>query len=246
MSDHRARVKTAFENNSPEQAHAYLPYRLAALAFRIIALLFVIFGILRISKILSAEPVWNSFLFYTVQSNLLCLIWLILLVVRTLRDLAKTGPRGPSVPSPRLAAAVMMAITVTLLIYVLVLAPSDFVQSGDYVPFSLTDSLIHVVAPALIIADWLLFVPKGCIRGYDPALWLLLPLAYVVFALTAGALGAEFFAGVNYPYPFMDVTQHGYPGVGLNVLVMGLALLAVGYLVLLIDRLLARAFRRKS
>lgn len=246
MSDHRVRINAATENTTPMQPRAYLPYRRVALAFRIIALIFVILGILRISKILSAEPVWNSFLFYTVQSNLLCLIWLIFLISKTVGVLATSGPRGPAVPSPRWAAAVMMAITVTLLIYILVLAPSDFVQSGDYVPFSFTDTLIHVVTPTLLIADWLLFVPKGRIRRFDPALWLLLPLAYVVFALIAGAVGTEFFAGVNYPYPFMDVTQHGYPGVGVNVLVMGLALLAVGYLVLLIDRLLARAFHRKS
>ncbi|PRB70390.1 Pr6Pr family membrane protein [Arthrobacter sp. MYb213] len=246
MSDHLLRRTATDEATLSGLPGVFLSHRWVALTYRIVALIIVGMGIIRISKVFSAEPVWNSFLFYTVQSNLLCLIWLMILISRTLRDLRQAGPRGASVPSTRWAAAVTMSITVTLLIYVLVLAPSDFVQSGDYVPFSLTDTLVHVVTPALLILDWLFFVPKGTLRPRDPALWLLIPLVYVIFALVAGGLGAEFFPAVHYPYPFMDVSQHGYPRVIVNALFMGVALLIVGYLLLLIDRLLARIPLRNS
>lgn len=218
--------------------------RVLALGFRIAALVIITTGIVRITGILTPDPSWNALLFYTVLSNLLCLGWVVLLVVRTLRDLRRSGTRGLSTPSARWSGAVMMAITVTMLVYLVVLVPSAFVQGGDYRPFSLTDNLIHIVTPCLLIADWLLFVPKGRLRWTDPLLWALIPYAYLAFALVYGGLGGEFLPGRTYPYPFLDVATHGVGGVVIRVLVLSVVLVGVGYVYVAIDRLLGRMVAR--
>lgn len=166
----------------------------------------VVTGIARISGVLSPEPSWESFLFYTVLSNLLCLAWIGLLIVWTIRDLRINGALGTSTP------------------------------------FSLTDNLIHIITPGMLILDWLLFTTKGSFRWADPLRWALIPAAYSVFAFTYGGLGGEFYPGVHYPYPFMNVEKPGLPGVGIWLLGLSVSLIAVGYIYVSIDRILGRNF----
>ena len=139
----------------------------------------------------------------------------------------------------------MMAITVTMLIYLVVLVPTR-IQDGDDDIFSLTDTLIHVITPCLMIVDWLVFVPKGAFRRLDPLRWTLLPYAYLVFGFVYGAAGGEFTPGQTYPYPFMNVDALGLGGVALWIGALTVALIAVGYVYVLVDHLLASVARRAT
>lgn len=224
-------------------ASMILASRPAALAYRIAASAVILWGIGRVSGIWAGEPTWSSFLYYTVLSNVLCLVWIAGSAIRTLSDARASGWRGPSTPSARGAAAVMEAIRVTMLIYLFVLAPALFTQPGAYRPFTLTDNLVHIVAPILVIVDWLLFVPKGRLRAYDPLLWALIPYAYLVFAFAYSASGGRFAGGTTVPYPFMNVETHGVGGVALWIAGLTLALVAVGYVFVGADRLLGRLLR---
>lgn len=225
-------------------AHAAVNSRPVALVYRILTLAVILTGVIRHSDVLTGAPNWTTLLFYTMVSNLLCLVWMILLVVRTARDL-RQGARGTSTPSPRGSGAVMMAITVTMLIYLVVLVPTRFAD-GDSDIFSLTDNLIHIVTPVLVIVDWLLFVPKGSFRWIDPLLWTLVPYAYLVWAFLYGSLGGEFTPGQKYPYPFMDVDALGVGGVAQWVVALTLALVVVGLVFVAIDRALAALARRTA
>ena len=211
-----------------------------ALSYRVCAAIAIAAGLARITGLFSGAPSLSSLTFYTVQSNVLCLLWMVALIVVTVRDIRLRGVAGTSTPSARGSALVMMAITITMLVYLVVLVPATFVQDGGYEPFSLTDNLIHIVTPCLLIADWLLFVPKGRLAAVDPLLWLVAPIAYLVFAFGYGALGGEFMPGQRYPYPFLDVAAHGVVGVAWRVAALGAALAAVGYVYFGIDRLFAR------
>lgn len=218
----------------------FIAHRPIALAYRIAALLVVTAGIVRIAGLLTAEPVWSSFLYFTVQSNVLCLVWFAVLVACTTRDLRRIGSHGASTPSSRWAGAIMMAITVTMLVYLVVLVPASFEQSGDYELFSLTDNLIHIITPCLVILDWLVFTPKGTFRWHDPVLWALIPYAYLVFAFIYGGMGGEFAPGKTFPYPFMDVERLGVGGVAVRIAVLTVSLIAVGYVYVVLDRLMGR------
>lgn len=226
-------------------AFAAVNSRPIALAYRILAALVIVTGAIRHADLLTGQPEWTVFLFYTMVSNLLCLAWMLLLIIRTARDLRLRGRRGTSTPSARTSGAVMMAITVTMLIYLVVLVPTRFAD-GDSDVFSLTDNLIHIVTPILLIADWLLFVPKGTFRWTDPLLWMLIPYAYLVWAFVYGALGGEFYPGQTYPYPFMDVDALGIGGVAQWVVALTVALIVVGLVFVVIDRALAAVVRRSA
>ncbi|EIC08407.1 hypothetical protein OR221_1500 [Microbacterium laevaniformans OR221] len=216
--------------------------RILAFGYRAVAGLVIVIGIARVSGLWTASPNWSAFLYYTVLSNVLCLGWMVLSALATLRDAQHDGWSGTSTPSPRAAAAVMQTITVTMLIYLFVLAPALFTQPGTYRPFTLTDNLVHIVTPILVIIDWALFVPKGHLRRYDPLLWVLIPFAYLAFAYTYGAFGGRFAGGTSVPYPFMNVAKHGVGGVALWIGGLTVGLVAVGYVFVGCDRLLARAF----
>lgn len=225
----------------------YFPDRRVALVFRVLAIGVVLWGIGSVSGLFAGRPSGVQFLYYTVLSNLLVLVWFVLVVVRSIRDLATDGARGWSSPSPRFAAAVMFAITVTMLVYLVVLVPEAFTQNTGYQPFTPTDNVVHIFTPALAILDWLLFAPKGRVRGRDPLLWALLPLGYVALAFVYGAAGGVFGGGTRYPYPFMDLDRNGLGGVALWLIGLTVALELVAYAFFGVDRMLgALAVRRRA
>jgi hypothetical protein len=90
--------------------------------------------------------------------------------------------------------------------------------------------MLHYVTPPLFVIDWALFVPK---RGVD---WrvgfaaLAFPLAYVAWILVHGALTGW------YPYPFLDVSELGYPATLLNIAGLIAVFLALEVALVLIGR----------
>lgn len=216
------------------------PHRTIAFAFRTIASLIILLGIAQVTGLWTSTPVWSAFLSYTVLSNVLCLVWMVWSAIVTIRDAQAKGWYGFSTPSIRGSAAVMMVITVTMLIYLFVLLPSTFVQPGAYEPFTLTDTLIHIITPILVIIDWVLFIPKGQIDRFDPLRWALIPYAYLAFAFIYSAFGGRFAAGTRYPYPFMNVEELGVGGVTAWIAGLTVALVGMGYLFFAADRFLAR------
>jgi hypothetical protein len=81
----------------------------------------------------------------------------------------------------------------------------------------------------------LVFAPKGGLSRRDPLLWAVLPLVYFVYALARGAI-----EGV-YAYPFMNVTELGWPQTLATALLMALGFMAAGFVMLWLDRMLSRA-----
>jgi hypothetical protein len=222
-------------------------WRYAALAVRLLAVASAAIGLIRLTGLFGGGEVSAAFTFYTTQSNILCLLWMALLAVVTVKDIVRFGPRGLSAPAPRWGAAVMMAITVTMLIYLVILAPAAFQQAGSaYVPFTLTDDLVHIITPCLVIFDWFLFTPKGKLHWFDPPCWAGLPYAYLAFAFTWSALGGDFGSGRRYPYAFMDVQAYGVGGVAVQILILTVSLEAFGYLYVVADKTLARVARKRA
>jgi hypothetical protein len=232
-----------------------LQSRLFALIFRLASIALIATGLVRLMGLFGGgTAAWAAFTFYTTQSTVLCLVWMAALAVRTARDMARGGPRGNALTWPRAGAAGMMAITVTMLIYLVVLAPSAFVQEGEgYRPFTLTDDLIHIITPCLVIADWFMFAPKGRLRWFEPLYWIIPPWTYLLWAFTWPLLGGNFGEGRRYPYPFADPTQanaagvpQGWDGVAVQILILTVALDAFGFLYVVADKLLARAARKRA
>lgn len=91
------------------------------------------------------------------------------------------------------------------------------------------EHVLHAVTPPLFVIDWLAFVDKRSVDWRVGLRSLGYPLVYVAWTLAHGA------ATGWYPYPFLDVPQHGYARVLVNIvglvasyIVLELALVAIG------------------
>ncbi|GAA2793991.1 Pr6Pr family membrane protein [Streptomyces showdoensis] len=148
--------------------------------------------------------------------------------------------RRPPLPAPW-TGGVLLCIAVVGLVFHLVLdnAASEFNESAAIARLTgaraVANQLLHTVTPIGVALDWLLLTRPGALRWRHAAQWLAAPGAYLVFALVRGALVSPD-TPTRYTYPFIDVTAHGYAGVLLNAVVLGLAFYALGLLLVAVDR----------
>ena len=144
----------------------------------------------------SLEREFNTFAFFTIQSNLIVGATSLLLALRPERS-------SPVFATFRLIGVV--AITVTGVIYHVALA-SIFDLQG----WQLGNQLVHTVVPVLAVVGWFSFGPRSLTSARIARWSLLFPIGWLAFTLIRGAVVKW------YPYPFIDVTKLGYGGAVLN------------------------------
>lgn len=94
-------------------------------------------------------------------------------------------------------------------------------------------TLLHYVVPVGTLLDWILFDEKGRTTRKMPLVAAVFPLLYAGISLAA----APFLQGENkYPYPFLDMDRLGAVGVLLNIVLLAVGFLLVGYAGVWIDR----------
>ncbi|MEU3502207.1 Pr6Pr family membrane protein [Streptomyces hundungensis] len=198
------------------------PRRPYASVFRALICLAAVTGIV-IDLVTGSPPRVLSY--FTIQSNVLVAVAFGWSAIRAWRG-------EPPLPA-RVTGGVLLYISITGLVYHLILANSSsgFSMTDDPTAVmtdwrSASNQLLHTVTPLGAVLDWLLLTRPGGLRPRHAAQWLAYPLAYFAFALLRGALLAPGTVG-RYPYPFLDVDQHGYGGVLTNALVLGLAFYAL-------------------
>lgn len=165
----------------------------------------------------------NVLAFFTIQSNLL---------VGASSLLVALDPDRDTVPRRWLALTSTVAITVTGVVYHLVLA--GLVELS---PWGLVaDTLTHTVVPVLAVAGWLLLGPRGRTSWRLVAAALAFPLLWAASTLVRGPLVGGF-----WPYPFVDVDALGWARTLLNVAVVGVGFVAVAAVLHVVDRALRRS-----
>ncbi|WP_020391571.1 Pr6Pr family membrane protein [Kribbella catacumbae] len=168
------------------------------------------------------ERVLNVFSFFTIQSNLLlggtCLL------------LALQAGNQDSAWFKTLRLNGVLCIAVTGIVYHLVLADIDDLSGWAWV----ANLIVHTIAPLLGVLGWLFFGPRRRTDGRIVSWSLVFPLLWLAFTLIRGE-GTGF-----YPYPFVDVGEHGYGRVLLNCLFVALLFLALAAGATLLDRRLGR------
>ena len=155
------------------------------------------------------ERVFNVFAFFTIQSNLL--LGGTALMLAALPD----RPRSRLFDTLRLNG--VLCIAVTGIVYHAVLAGTDDLHGWA----SVTNFLLHTAAPVVGVLGWLLFGPRGRTDWGIVGWSIVYPVLWLVFTLVRGA-----FVGF-YPYPFVNVDEHGYGKVLLNCLLVAVLFLAL-------------------
>lgn len=128
---------------------------------------------------------------------------------------------------PTTATAIAVYITIVGLVYNLILRFTWNPQGLQ----KLVDELLHSFNPLFFIIFWWLFVPKQNLQWKHVLPWLICPFIYFVYILLRGAT-----TGV-YPYPFIDVIEHGYGRVLINSVVILLVFVFFSLLFIAIGRL---------
>lgn len=191
------------------------------LAFALLALAAVVAQVV----ISTGRPTFslaNFLSFFTIESNLLA--------AGVFLAGAAASSRDREV-SPTLRGAALIAMTMTGIIYTLLLSGlEESLQTAT--PW--VNTVLHYVMPVVVVIDWLVDQPARRLALRDAAVWLAFPLAYVAYSLLRGPLVDW------YPYPFLDPRDQGYAAVALTSTVIALlvvaAVLAVVWLTNLPDR----------
>lgn len=161
--------------------------------------------------------------FFTIQSNIVCGVVSAQLALRPDRD-------GPIWRVVRLAG--LFGITITGIVYSTVLAKVHEPKGWEQVS---TNTVFHYLVPIAMVLGWLAFGPRPRI-SVRVGLWSLVwPIGYFGYVLVLGRVSGW------YPYPFLDVTTHGYGRVLANAVAVTAVFTLVAALYLLGDRKLRPA-----
>lgn len=184
-------------------------------------------GVVVKCELLTADPQVWLLSYFTILTNLMTGIWFLLEGA-----IPALGKR-----LGQMKGGLLLCNLLTGCVYYLVLHPGTF---GLGAVLSI-NGLQHFVIPVCVLLDWIVLEKRGTYRWWSPVLWSLAPLGYVFFietAVPAGLCIGRF--RIGYPYFFLDPGRVGVSGVIRYTIGLGAAWLAAGYLLVWIDRMLAR------
>jgi hypothetical protein len=142
--------------------------------------------------------VFDYFTYFTIWSNIIVAVVMAMLFVRPERD-------SFWFRAVRLSALLM--IVVTGIIYNVMLAAEAQLQGLEVV----SNLFEHILTPIVTLLVFLIAGPRGWFSWRIIAASLIIPIAWLVFALIRGAFIDA------YPYGFLDVATYGYATVLTNV-----------------------------
>jgi hypothetical protein len=195
----------------PSRARVHDVLRVAAALLAAVA---ITYQLARLQGHPSFRGAGNFFSFFTIQSNILAAGALALAAV------VRRDHRSIGFEAARTAATFYIAITGVVFA---VLLSGMQEQLDTHNPFA--NSVLHYVIPAAAAVDWLVDPPRRRLGTKVALAWLAYPLVWFAYTLARGA------AVGWYPYPFVDVSQHGYGRVLVNGILF-LVAFAVGALAL--------------
>jgi hypothetical protein len=167
--------------------------------------------------------VWRFFAFFTILTNL------IVALVNTASALAPESAAGRFANGANVRAAVLLYIGTVGIIYHLLLAGLWAPQGWQL----FADLLLHTATPVLVTLSWFLFDRKDSLSFKALPAYLIFPVGYTLYALARGA-GDGF-----YPYPFIDVSQIGYPRAFRNIAGLAAAFVIGSGLIILLGKFLS-------
>jgi hypothetical protein len=171
------------------------------LIYRILFLGLALFTIITgwiINSISSGNPlIWLSgFKYYTMQTNLMVIIWLILAIIW------HNKPESLKRIMGRLKGAITLYITTTFVFFALLL--QMFYHPTGWAAFS--NVVLHYITPIAFIGDWVLTEIKIRYKWKYLPYWTIYPILYLLFSLMHGEQTGD------YLYPFLNIREIGTSG----------------------------------
>lgn len=197
--------------NVPKNTFVFLG---AAIGWFAVVVQFVLMVQNRVESL--AETTVRFFSFFTILTSCLVTLYFTVLWLKKPIFLLKSFQKNGFL------TAITLYITVVGLVYQVLLR-------GLWEPTGmqrLVDELLHSVIPLYVIVFWFVYENKKEIPWKAIPVWLVYPLAYLIYTLLRGYVSGF------YPYPFLDVSTLGLENVIRNssllvLLFTGLAVLLV-------------------
>ena len=158
-----------------------------ALVFRLIALIFISIGFVRELGVSRNIVDFDMFKYYTIQSNLLAVVMFAILVVRTVIGLREKSHCGAAWFT-RLRMICSVNLLLTFIVFWTLLAPNV----PTFYLLSFSNLSIHVIAPLLCLADYILFNETGRLKYKDVYFTCIFPLFYFAFVTLLGVAGYDY------------------------------------------------------
>ncbi len=229
---------------------------LLALLFRILGLLTGITAI--ILQVLVNKLSTNGFMinhefaYFTVQTNIFSTLVFLVLIIKIIICSVKSKKLELVDINPTLHLACTYYITITMVVYWLVLTP----MTGFAVrPILIANTLfLHLFTPLLAIFDSLLFAKHGMVKKIASVKWLAYPIVYLISVIIIANIISEPYYTIKikgetiklmYPYPFLDpqiVTIGGMIGI---VILLALIFVLFGLIYIKIDKLIGEKLEKK-
>lgn len=221
--------------------------RIISFIYRLLVIASLSVGI--ILNIIQTTSVTAILSYYTLQSNIICLVAFVSFVI-----ISGINKRYQDSDIYHLIkGSITIVIAITGIVYTVALMPIGFEMdiiriNTESVSKFLSNFLVHQLSPILVILDYFIFDYKGKYKLYYPVIWLFIPLNYLIYVYTYSSKGGEFF-GVGgsrkFAYFFLDYNQIGYKGVAEAIAIMILFILLISYLLIFVDRKLAKPQNQK-
>ena len=185
----------------------------------------------------------HNLAYYTIETNIWAALLFAALLIRTLVLRKRQGRWTTAHLSPGLQGAAAFYITMTMLGFWLLLAPTTGLGKN---PYLLVSSLIlHTVTPLLTLGDFLFFCPHGHLTRRHAALWLIYPALYLGMVMICSRFLTQPYysfqmggrtVDLMVPYPFLDPSVLGPWGVAAAVILLAAVFYGLGLLFVFLDR----------
>lgn len=167
-----------------------------------------------------AGRVIDSLSYFTNLSNIIVAI--------VLTMLARNPDRGGGVwHAVRMDSLVM--ISITGLIYAIVLAPNAQVEGLDII----VNALKHYIVPVVTVALWFIVGPRRQVTFASVFTAIVIPITWAAYTLIRGHFIEK------YPYDFVNVVTYGLPAVLTNIAGVAALGIVLGLVFWAIDRLIS-------
>lgn len=170
-------------------------------------------------------PIKNALLYFTIISNLFCLIYYLL-------NLIKFDKHNNSILSKIFnKGSLLVCLFITMVVYQAVLNDTSI-----YANNVLACNFVHLFVPILVIIDYILFDSKGTMNYKMPLYWLLLLIAYISFIFIYIFFGGTFINGDKYPYSFINIEEIGLFKTIINIVLVVIFYFLIGEILCFIDK----------
>lgn len=168
----------------------------------------------------------NSIIYFTLQSNVIVFLFYFICLILYFTKKLKKGNNYYI-----FKGMVTMAITITMVVYQLVLSNGNTVYENHV----LANNFVHLFVPLLVICDYIFFGEKGHLKKSYPFIWSIVLIAYMLFDIIYVSLGGTFLNGEKYPYAYMNVDKYGMLGVIGNCAIIYVAFVLYGFIIQTLD-----------